>query len=173
MNKKFILYAILFLGVLLLLCYAYLGGFRPVEITVIEKPEYTLTGRYYEGSYDADSLARLFFEAKNNLKDNDKSGTLTIAHLSEPAADTVKSFIGILLKESDDYPPLDGFEKKVIAGGTVLRATINAHHLVMPTRTTVDERMQEFAKEKKLSLAPVVIEQYISDEELIIDRILE
>lgn len=174
MRKQTIWFGLGMVGAVVLGIYAYLGGFRPIEVRLIEREEYTLIGNYYEGQYDNDTLGHLFFNAKALIQGEGMPGTLTIVNYSpEAEGDTVSLFIGVLLDTPRGEQVPEGLEKRTIKGGKVLRASIHAHHLVMPSRDKVDEKLKAFATESHISLRPLSLEQYLAEDSLQIDKIVQ
>lgn len=173
MTKKSILIILGLLILLLIGIYAYLGGFRSFEIALLERDDYQLIGHYYAGEYDGDSLETLFFEAKAHISDAKLEGTLTIVHFSPDAQqDSIRVFVGVAVPALPNSLPTS-MEHRTIEAGKVLQAKITAHYAVRPLRNTVDKRMEAFAAERDLHLSPVVLEHYLSDNELHIERIVE
>lgn len=163
------------LAIIIIAVYNYLGGFQKVKLEVLETTPYHMVGRYYEGKYDRDSLAALFFEAKSWMQIQEQSGTLTVVnYMGENGAensDSVKTFIGVLF--STESPEMIApYEHREIKGGKKLRASIEAHSIVMPTRETIEEKMKTFAQEEQLLLEPIIIEKYVSDEELVVEGVI-
>lgn len=173
MTKKSILIILGVLTLSLVGIYAYLGGFRSFEMELLERDDYQLIGHYYAGAYDGDSLETLFFEAKELISNTAVDGNLTIVHFSPDAQqDSIRVFVGVVLPALPNNLPT-GMEHRTIEGGQVIRAKITAHYAVRPLRTTVDKRMETYAAERDLNLGPVVLEHYLSDNELHIERIVE
>lgn len=151
--------------------YAYLGGFRSFEVTLAERGDYQLVGHYYSGEYDSDSLKTLFFEAKSLVENGQLNGNLTIVHFSSAEdQDAVDVFMGVVVADTPEDIP-SHMELRTIEGGKVIRAVITAHSSVRPLRSTVDERMEAFAAEQNVQLRPLVLEHYLSENELHIERI--
>lgn len=163
------------LAIIIIAVYNHLGGFQKVKLEVLETAPYHMVGRYYEGKYDRDSLAVLFFEAKSWMQNQEQSGTLTVVNymgdIGAENSDSVKTFIGVLFsRESPEE--IAPYEYREIGGGKKLRASIEAQSIVMPTRETIEEKMKIFAQEKKFLLEPIIIEKYISDEHLVVESVI-
>lgn len=173
MKKRTILIVIVILALILIGIYALLGGFRSFEITLSERGDYHLIGHHYAGKYDSDSLKTLFFEAKKLISEGKLEGHLTIAHFyTAEEQDSISIFVGVVVPDNPEHSPA-GMEQKTIKGGKVIQATIMAHSSVRPLRTTVDKRMEAFATERNMQLGPIILEHYLSENELHIARIAE
>lgn len=173
MKKKSTWIILGLLALILMGVYAYLGGFRSFEITLSEREDYQLVGHYYAGEYRSDSLKTLFFDAKKLITNGILEGNLAIAHFSPvEEQDSISVFIGVAVRnESTQSPP--NLEQRTIKAGKVIRANITAHSFVRPLRNKVDKRMEAFAHERGLTLRPIVLEHYLSEDELYIDRIAQ
>lgn len=153
--------------------YAYLGGFRPIEATLAERDDYQLIGHYYAGEYDGDSLRTLFFEAKDLISSGELEGNLIIVHYSPVAdQDSISIFVGVAVPDLPEVLPTH-LEHRTLKGGKVIRAEITAHSFVRPLRNKVDESMEAFAMERNMKLRSVVLEHYLSEDELHIERLVE
>lgn len=174
MSKKTIGLLISFIAVGVLLFYAYLGGFRSIEISMSDRQNYHLVGHYYEGKYDRDTLKNLFFSAKNIITAGSLPGTLAIVNYvsSQEEEDTVAVFIGILL-EDNTVDTLKNWENRSIKGGKIISASIKAHAAVRPFREKVEEKIEEFALKNGYTLKPITFELYKAEDELQIDKIAE
>ena len=175
MKKKTILIVFGIFALVIFAIYAYLGGFNPLMVALLPQKKYVAVGQYYEGLYDSDSVRAIFFDAKEILlKEYPQSVLSIVNYQAGTETDTAKAFIGVVLSDNDtEVAALKNFEKRTIEASGVVRIHIKAHSAVMPTRTTIEKKAQAFAKENNISLSPVEIEQYISDQELIIDRIIK
>lgn len=160
-------------GVLLIIIlgvYYFLGGFNEVAIEVIEVENYEVVGHYYEGPYERDTIASLFFDAKELLENKILSGDLSVINFeNDPEQKHSKIFIGILVnQETSDFPK--NLERRKVNGGKVIRASIQSHNIVMPTRDKIDEKMTAFAAANNLTLSGVTIERYVSENQLLIEK---
>lgn len=173
MKKKSIIWSLsIFLGLVVLAVYAYLGGFNPVAVSIQTNNQYTIIGNYYIGAYDRDSLQMLFFEAKEHLEKSKKDGILSIVNYrSGEESDSVEMFVGILSKSNNGHPA--HWETIHLQAEKAIRAKISAHNLVMPTRPSIATKIQTFADKNNLTLQPILIEKYISENQLEIDHLTE
>lgn len=175
MKRKILWISLGILIIILIAVYNHLGGFHRVKLEVLETGPYHMVGRYYEGKYDRDSIATLFFDAKNWMRNQEEAGTLSVVNYmgdtQNENLDSVKTFIGVIFsKESPEK--IAPYEYRKIEGGKKLRASIEAHSIVMPGRETIEEKMKAYAQEKQFLLKPVMIEKYISDEQLVVESVI-
>jgi hypothetical protein len=107
-------------------------------------------------------LARTFHEIESLLPLNPGTQIHTIYYL-EPAGklDTLEVFVGLNLP----FPPGD-LESKSFSESRYLIATIKGNKWVMPGPDTVKGKLEQFAKEKNLSLSGIFIDKIISEEEV-------
>lgn len=156
--------------VILLSVYFFLGGFNEVGVEVAEVENYEVVGHFYEGPYKRDTIASLFFEAKHLLEIKTLSGDLSVINFeNDPEQNHSKIFIGILVnQEAADFPA--HLESREVGGGKIIRASIQSHNVVMPTRDKIDEKMEAFAAANNLTLTGVTIERYISENHLLIEK---
>lgn len=155
--------------------YNYLGGFHKIKMEVVETDNYHLLGNFYEGRYDRDSVATLFFEAKKFVDNNETSGILSVVNFlgqkEIEKGDSVEIFVGVIMPDEPSEIP-DQLDYRKIEGGKILRASVEAHSLVIPTREKIEGEMKKFAQEKAILLQPIIIEKYISDEKLVVESII-
>lgn len=151
--------------------YYFLGGFQEVNIEVTRAEHYRIAGNYYEGPYERDTIATLFFTARELLKSKTLSGDLSVVNFDENSQDTVKMFIGILLPHNVSGD-LEDLQIREIKSDKILRARIESHSIVMPTREKIEGKLQTFAEKNNLVLRDFTLERYISDNKLIIEKFI-
>ena len=82
--------------------------------------------------------------------------------------DDVKLFIGVKLNAgASDFP--EGYERLTIPASNAIRATIEAHNVVMPSPENIELLMKEKATQLNLRIQDFTIEQYFSERELTIE----
>ncbi|SMB82023.1 hypothetical protein SAMN00120144_3045 [Hymenobacter roseosalivarius DSM 11622] len=142
--------------------YAYLGGFRQPEVAVITtaKPIF-LAGRYYNGPVRGDEFGTLFRQAQQVKANNHLQGTLGNIYYNDPeaAGDTVKAFIGLIVADtvSQNLPP--GYHYSTFSGGQrVVQARLKASYMLAPGK--LYSGIKDFAKQQKLGLGQVYVEQF-------------
>lgn len=172
MQRKW-LWMIAALAIVIVVAYFVLGGFHEVVLEVAEVENYTIVGNHYEGAYVRDTIARSFFQAKELLETAAVSGELAVVNFEKAVGeDSVHLFIGILLQQQALEGPKN-LERRHIEGGKIVRATIESHSLVMPTREKIEQKMEVFAAENNFSLTALTIERYVSDDKLVIERFIQ
>ena len=171
MNKKqFIGITALITAVILGVAYVYLGGLNKVDYSVENVSDYNLVGRHFQGKGDASDIEAYFFEARNLIADGRLNGVLTLVHYNDTALadEEIKLFIGVLLNEGIDALPTD-YDRLTIPAQRTMRATIEAHNIVMPSPQTIETTLREKAEEFSIRLQGFTIEQYIGERDLWID----
>jgi len=171
MNKKqYIGITLTITAIVIGVAYVYLGGLNKVEYTVENVSDYNLVGRHFQGKGDSNDIEAYFFEAKTLLNDGRLSGTLTLVHYNDTtlADEEIKLFIGVLLDEGIDTLPTD-YDRLTIPAQRAMRATIEAHNIVMPSPQTIEAALREKADEFRIRLQEFTIEQYIGERDLLID----
>jgi predicted transcriptional regulator YdeE len=170
MNKKVTLLAIAVAILVLVIGYMYLGGLNKVEITLESVSDYNLVGVHYQGRPKAEAIETAFFTAREHLDNGRLNGVLTLVHYNDTTLvdDHVKLFVGIKLNEGTSDLP-EGYERLTIPASNAIRATIEAHNVVMPTPENIEISMKEKAAQLNLRLQDYTIEQYFSARELTIE----
>ncbi len=169
-NKKLIGITALITLVIVGVLYVYFGGLNKVEYTVENVSDYNLVGRHFQGKPDSEEVEALFFEARSLVTQGRLEGILTLVHYNDTtlAEEEVKLFIGVLLNEGLDVLPTD-YDRLTIPARRAMRATIEAHNVVMPSPQTIEQTMREKAEEYSVMLQDFTIEQYLGERELLID----
>lgn len=170
MNKKVTLLAIGVAILVLIVGYTYLGGLNKVEITLESVSDYNLVGIHYEGSEKGEDIEEAFTQAREYLLNNRLNGVLTLVHYNDSTLSEkqVKLFVGIKLNAgTSDLPK--GYKRLTIPASNAIRATIEAHNVVMPTPENIEKSMIEKATQLNLRLQNFTIEQYLSERNLLIE----
>lgn len=164
----FITFAILMAGAIGF--YIYLGGLNSVEISIENVDGYQIAGREFEGKANAKEIETYFFEAKGYVQSGQLKGVLTIIHYNDTTLDEdeTKLFIGVTLDNFTDNLPRN-YTLQTIDCDKAVRATIEAHNVVMPGPETIESNLKEEAVKNNLTLQDFTIEQYVSENQLIID----
>lgn len=135
MNRKFVI-IVLVLATLVLVFYAYLGGFDQPEITVAKTKLQYVAGKYYEGPVNGKEFGLRFQEASQMVDNKKLAGTLTNIYYNNPEAqdDTIKAFIGVTVADTTQTIPA-GYELQKLSGNRkVIEVTSNAHFLLAPNK---------------------------------------
>ncbi len=172
MNKKVITLIGLVIIVIITAAYFYLGGLNKVAYTIEDVTDYNVVGTHFKGKSDSKKMEDAFFKAKDYIDDNTLNGVLTIIHYNDSTLEDgeQKLFIGIKLESGTADLPGD-YTRITIPTRRAVRATIEAHNVVMPSPKTIENNLREKALESSISLQDFTIEQYISENLLIIDMV--
>ncbi len=170
MNKRLVTVLGLVAIIAITAIYMYLGGLNKVEYTIENVSDYNLIGVQFQGEGDSKEIEIAYEEAKTYVLDKKYDGILTLVHYNDTTLeeDQVKFFIGIKLNEGTSDIP-SNYQRLTIPAKYAVRASIEAHNSVMPTPETIEENLREKAGEASLRLQDFTIEQYISENLLIID----
>ena len=174
MNKRtLILIGLFVFGSIILGLYAYLGGFKDVEIgTQQTTGRRILAGVSYEGSIRGSRLDSVFERMRLLHQQGQLRGELGAMYFEVPEKmrkkGEIKAVIGVWESDSTQALPA-GFSRRVISSPRVVQARIEAHFLVSPAPDEVQERMRVYARQKKLTLENFVMEKYLSDQSIILE----
>lgn len=158
-------------GIITLMGYYVLGGFKERELELAAVNEYHLVGKEYKGILGGKQLEEIFFDVQEQLQEGEPAGTFTIVVLREPKdeKDTLQQFVGILLEDPSAAVP-EGWQPFTLEAGKVVRNTIRSHNLVMPKPHAIREEMEAFAREQEVALQPgITIEKYLGERHLEIE----
>lgn len=170
MNKK----TITLIGILAIAAitagYMYLGGLNKIEYSVENVSDYNLVGLPFKGNGDDPKIEEAFFQAREYVENGTLDGILTLVHYNDTTLvdKEIKLFIGINLSKGTSNLP-EGYQRLTIPAQRAMRATIEAHNVVMPSPETIEDNLIEKAKESGFRLQDFTIEQYMSEQQLIID----
>lgn len=170
MSRKGFLISGIVAFVLIMATYFYLGGLNAVDYTVERVTDYNLVGVHYQGKGDSTAIEDAFFEAKTYIEEGSLKGILTIVHYNDTtlANEELKMFIGVKLETGTTNLP-DHYQRLTIPASNAVRASIEAHNVVMPSPGTIESNIRKTAEEANLELQNFTIEQYISANLLLID----
>lgn len=140
----------------------YLGGNRPVELSLVSKSPDTLTGKTFRGTPLDEGIEEVFqtIQGTQNLH----PGTfLHTIYYVEPAGkrDTLELFAGINLPFG--APDL---EVKKFSENQYILAKVTGSKWVMPSPETIKEKIQTFAENNKLTLSGYYIDKIVSETEV-------
>ncbi|MCO6359984.1 hypothetical protein [Roseivirga pacifica] len=170
MNKK----TITVIGILAIAAitagYMYLGGLNKIDYSVENISDYNLVGEHFQGNGDDAKIEEAFIRARGYVEDGTLNGVLTLVHYNDTTLvdKEIKLFIGVALNKGTANLP-DGYQRLTIPAKRAMRATIEAHNVVMPSPETIEDNLIEKAAEYGFKLQDFTIEQYISEQQLIID----
>jgi hypothetical protein len=141
-----------------------LGGFREVQLEVVEAMKLDLSGRVFKGIPQDEKLAKAFQEIEN-LKNANPGSALYTIYYSEPAGklDTMEVFVGL---ESKWMENPTGYDTILFSGEKAVVATLESHRFVMPSPLKIKNKIIAFAQEKGLPEPDVFIDQIISPDKV-------
>lgn len=142
--------------------YAQLGGFRPIDIVLVECTDLELVGVEFKGTPQDEMLAGSFKKVEGVQNDNPGSVLHTIYYV-EPAGkrDTMHVFVGVQ-KASISRLLSDLTQKEVTCKKAVV-AKISAHRFVMPSPLRIKRKIQEFASDEGLVLQEIFVDKLLDD----------
>lgn len=174
MNKRILILAGLFVfGAILFGLYAYLGGFKDVEISTLQTAgQRILAGIPYEGSIRSSRLDSVFEQTRLLHQQGQLRGELGAMYFEVPEKmrkkGEIKAVIGVWESDSTQALPA-GFSRRAIPSPRVVQARIEAHFLVSSAPDEVQESMRAYARQKELTLENFVMEKYLSDQSIILE----
>ena len=154
-----------------LILYFALGGFNPIEYSLIQNEKYKIIGKEYTGVNNSSTLENIFTETKELLKNDFDGGTLIIVNDDEKYDDEfnqVGYFIGILVRSATDSTPA-GYVLKEYEAARAIRARINSHNLVMPRPDKVRQGAIEFSERERAEMSNYSFEKYFEDGSIEVD----
>ncbi len=140
----------------------YLGGNRPVELSLEAKSPDTLTGKTFRGTPMNKGLEEVFQTIQGTQKLNPGTSLHTIYYV-EPAGklDTLEVFVGINLPFGTQ-----DLEIKKFTETQYILAKVTGSKLVMPGPDTIKEKIQDYAEANKLTLSGYFIDKIVSETEV-------
>jgi hypothetical protein len=144
------------------LTFDYLGGNRPVELSLEAKSPDTLSGKTFRGTPVDKGIEQLFQQIQSTQKLHPGAKLHTI-YYTEPAGklDTLEVFAGINLPFG--APDL---ELKEFSESHYILAKVTGSKWVMASPETIKEKIQEFAKANNLNLSGYFIDKIVSETEV-------
>lgn len=165
MKKTGILIGVPILVAALTFTFYKMGGFREIELEVVENPSIELSGLRFVGIPQDKRLRESFAQMEQVLQKHPEARLHTI-YFREPAGklDTMEVFVGIEKKWLTEEQT--GFEDLNLSAPQAAVARIYRHRFVMPNPETVKASLQDFAKANKLPEPTLFIDQIISPQEV-------
>ncbi len=150
------------LGIGAYLTFDYLGGNRPVELSLEAKSPDTLTGQTFRGIPVNKGLEQLFEKIQSTQKMHPGAKLHTI-YYTEPAGklDTLEVFVGINLPFGTQ-----DLEVKNFSETRYILAKVTGSKWVMPGPETIKEKIQAYAEANKLTLSGYYIDKIVSETEV-------
>ena len=172
MNKRFLIYMLLVVA-LMVAVYAYVGGFKQVDIAKTTSTQVFIAGKLYEGKADAEELGALFQEVGQLVEQKKLVGEPAGIYYNNPEkqSQTLRAFIGVAIADTTVALPA-GYKVRVVkAGQPVLQGTLYASQMIAPKK--IYEALFDYAKDNKIKLKDYFVERYPSKESAIIQIGLE
>ncbi len=157
-----------------LIIYAFLGGLKEVQLSVVPEKIYHMVGTRFSGKIESDKLKKLFMDAKKLVEDNEIEGTLAIMYFKDAVdnTDSIECFTGILLKGEPEEIPA-GMEYKFFNSNGAVKARFDGHRLVTPNPAEIKGKVNQYAKQNRLVLQPLFVEKYFSNNAIEVDYLLD
>lgn len=150
------------LGICGYFLFDYLGGNRPVELSLVAKSPDTLTGKTFRGTPMNKGLEAVFQTIQGTQKLHPGTSLHTIYYV-EPAGklDTLEVFVGINLPFGTQ-----DLEVKNFSETRYILAKVTGSKWVMPGPETIKEKIQAYAEANKLTLSGYYIDKIVSETEV-------
>ncbi len=150
------------LGISGYLIFNYLGGNRPVELSIVAQSPDTLTGKTFRGTPLDKGLKALFQTIQRAQKLHPGTQLHTIYYV-EPAGklDTLEVFAGINLPFGSQ-----GLEVKKWSETRYILAKVTGNKWVMPSPETIKKKIQGYAETNNLLLSGYYIDKIVSETEV-------
>ncbi len=150
------------LGICGYFLFDYLGGNRPVELSLEAKSPDTLTGKTFRGTPMNKGLEAVFQTIQGTQKLHPGTSLHTIYYV-EPAGklDTLEVFVGINLPFGNQ-----DLEIKKFTETRYILAKVTGSKWVMPGPETIKEKIQAYAEANKLTLSGYYIDKIVSETEV-------
>lgn len=162
--KKISIIALFFLilGVGGYFIFDFLGGNRPVELSLVAKAPDTLTGKTFRGTPIDQRLEGVFRTIQATQKLHPGTSLHTIYYV-EPAGklDTLEVFAGINLPFGTQ-----DLEVKKFSETSYILAKVTGSSWVMPSPETIKEKIQAYAQANNLILSGYYIDKIVSEQEV-------
>lgn len=162
--KKFLGIGAVILLIATIAMYGYFGGFKSPEISVYTMPSKTIFGKLYKGDIQNKAFGLLFEEMNEKAKENNALLCAIYYNNPDKTNGKVEAFVGFVGNNQNTDNEL---EKREINPIKVVKGTINARYLIIPTK--IYPAIAEYAKVNNLILTDFAIETYFSDTEMAVE----
>ncbi|QHL88250.1 hypothetical protein GU926_12740 [Nibribacter ruber] len=172
MNKRFLIYMLLVIAAMIGI-YAYVGGFKQVDITKTTSSQIFIAGKLYEGKPDAEELGDLFQEVGQMVEQKKIVGEPAGIYYNNPEkkSNTLRAFIGVAIADTTVALP-KGYKVRIVkAGQPVLQGTLDASQMIAPKK--IYEALFAYAEDHKIKLKNYFVERYPDRESAVIQVGLE
>jgi hypothetical protein len=139
-----------------------LGGFEPVQPSLISSQTLTLYGQHYEGRYNSEALDELIANLRKRIDESENEAVLTIVNYNQEELEkrgVVKQFVGINWKALplENNTDLDSITIEQYNG---VQFAIPIKPLVMPSPEKLKKEAEAMAESMNTELVGLSIEQY-------------
>jgi hypothetical protein len=157
MQKTYLIILFVAFGVISLIIYNKLGGFKEINVEKIELSPLRLKGLYFKGT-PIDPALEATFQEVHHAANQTKESSLYTLYLIEPAGktDTMHVFVG-LENLKNNLP--EHWEELNFPEGTYLSSFLEAHPLVMPSPQKVKEAINSYSENNKITKPKIFIEK--------------
>lgn len=161
-KPKKIVFLLALIAIIIGLGYAQLGGFRPIDMVLVECTDLEFVGVEFIGTPQDEMLAGSFRKVEDIKYDNPGSILHTIYYI-EPAGkrDTMHVFIGV--QKASILESVSDMTHKEVACRRAVVAKISAHRFVMPSPLRIKERIKEFASSEGVVLQEIFVDKLLDD----------
>lgn len=156
------LFIIVPLIIIIIIAYAFLGGFKEVDKSVEESVLVHIAGTEYIGKIGSDSLQNLFMQAKGLVESEETATSIAIAYYGEANEITgaIHNFIGVQVGDEPIYKMPADWEIRTFKRPTSVKGCIEANVLAMPTPDDMLQDLKVYATENSIAVDSVFIEFY-------------
>jgi effector-binding domain-containing protein len=171
MTRKRYISLTVFVSLLFMALYFYskMGGFSETNISIVSSKPYLVVGKPFKGRVKQRELGQLFQEADTLLVRSHLQNRAWVCGVflnnPEKEKDTIQAFIGLVLSDTLKVLP-EGYTYKRIPARKVLRASIKAYYLFVPS---IYPEMEDYAEKNKIQLSVPSIEIYPKQDEVVIE----
>ncbi|AMM50963.1 hypothetical protein TH61_06905 [Rufibacter sp. DG15C] len=172
MNKRFVIYMLIVVAVMVAV-YAYVGGFKQVEITKTTSRQVFIAGKLYEGKADAEELGVLFQEVGKLVEQKKLVGEPAGIYYNNPEkqSQVLRAFIGVAIADTTVTLPAGYKIREVKAGQPILQGTLDASQMIAPKK--IYESLFDYAEDNKIKLKNYFVERYPTKDSAVIQIGLE
>ena len=144
------------------IAYYQLGGFRPVDVAIVDCTDMILVGREFRGTPQDELLGRSFGQVEDVKRDN-YGAILHTIYYTEPEGkrDTMHVFVGV--QKAMLPKPIPKMTEKEVTCTRAVVAKIHAHRFVMPSPLRIKKKMVEFAAENGVVLQDIFVDKLFDD----------
>jgi hypothetical protein len=148
--------------ILIGLGYNHLGGFRPIDVSLVNCVDLELLGMEFRGTPQDEMLIKSFRKVEDTKLENPGAILHTI-YYTEPAGkrDTMHVYVGVE-KASIRNSVSEMTEKQISCSQAVL-AKISVHRFVMPSPIRIKEKIKEFAAREGVVLQEIFVDKILDD----------